>query len=410
MKTKELRAQRARLIADARELINTDESAEAAEKFDAMMTEADGMLARIERIERAEDAEAASLEAMRQRGESEGVSADEVADRERLEASTYDVYLRRGERGMSAEQREIFAKRFNAAEGTSPDTAGGYVVPMGPMQPLVDAQKAYGGMLDPGVCYIFDSGNANQLPIPTDDDTSNAGALLEENTQVGEQDVTFGNVMLDGYTYTSKLVRVSNQLLQDSFFDLNGWLMAKLGVRIARAVNTDLTVGSGASRPRGIAVAATKGYDAGGSSTSGETATISTDDLIELEHSVDPAYRKGARFMMGDTALKIVKKLKDGIGRPLWLPGLATREPDTILQYPYTINRDMADPAASATSVLFGDFQNYYVRRIAGVQVLRLTERYADFNQVGFVAFQRWDGDLVDAGTHPVKYLKQAAS
>jgi HK97 family phage major capsid protein len=114
--------------------------------------------------------------------------------------------------------------------------------------------------------------------------------------------------------------------------------------------------------------------------------------------------------MMSDTALKLVKKLKDGIGRPLWMPGLAVKEPDTINSYPYVINQDMATPAASAKPVVFGDFTNYFMRRVAGVQVLRLTERFADSNQVAFLAFQRWDGQLIDAGTHPVKYLQNSAS
>jgi HK97 family phage major capsid protein len=154
----------------------------------------------------------------------------------------------------------------------------------------------------------------------------------------------------------------------------------------------------------------TAGNVAGGTSTTGETTSITYDDLVELEHSVDPAYRKNARFMMSDAALKVIKKLKDGIGRPLWMAGLAVKEPDTINAYPYVINQDMAVPAASAKTVLFGDFSNYFIRRVAGVQVLRLQERYAELNQVGFLCFQRWDGQLVDAGTHPIKYLQQAAS
>ena len=96
--------------------------------------------------------------------------------------------------------------------------------------------------------------------------------------------------------------------------------------------------------------AATLGYTAGGTTSSGSTTTIAYDDLVQLEHSVDPAYRKNARYMMGDTALKTIKLLKDGIGRPLWLPGLAVKEPDTINSFPYVVNQDMAAPAASATT------------------------------------------------------------
>lgn len=408
MKSKELRAQRAKLIEDARALIDADGSDEAAAKFDEMMAEANKLKGQVDRIETAEAAFAATMEAQRARGDREGISADEVAERQAAERGTFVAYLRAGVSGMNDEQREIYQRRFQAAQGTSPDTAGGYTVPMGPMQQLVEAQKAYGGVVE--VANIIDTDGGNPLPIPTTNDTSNSGAILGENTQVSGQDVTFGSVTLNAYTYTSKLVLVSNQLLQDSAFDLSANLMRWLGTRIARGVNTDLTTGNGASKPTGVITGATLGYTAGGSTTSGETANILSDDLLELEHSVDPAYRRNASFMLSDAALKVIKKLKDGQGRPLWLSGIAVKEPDTINGYPYIVNQDMAAPAASAKPVLFGDFMNYYVRRVTGVQVMRLVERYADYNQTGFVAFQRWDGNLVDAGQHPVKYLQNSAS
>jgi HK97 family phage major capsid protein len=322
--------------------------------------------------------------------------------------------MRRGPIGLNAQQRELFDKRFQeiqAAQGTVPDTAGGYTVGQDNsfMAQIEDAQKAYGGMLE--TAYVFSTSGGQPLPIPTDNDTTNSGTIVGENpATAATQDITFGSVTFNGYTFTSKLVLVSNQLLQDSAFDLNGWLAGKLGTRIARAVNTYCTVGTGASQPTGVVTGATLGYTNGGSTTSGETTSILTDDLIELEHSVDPAYRRNARYMMADAALKTIKKLKDAVGRPLWLPGLAVKEPDTINGYPYTINQDMAVPAASAKSMLFGDFSKYFIRRIVGTQMLRLTERYAELNQVGFIAFQRWDGQLVDAGTHPIKYLQQSAS
>jgi HK97 family phage major capsid protein len=212
--------------------------------------------------------------------------------------------------------------------------------------------------------------------------------------------------MMNAHTYTSKLVLVANQLLQDSAFNLESFLAQKLGTRIARITNLHFTTGDGASKPTGVITAATMGQ----TGTTGETTSIIFDDLIELEHSVDPAYRSNARFMMNDQTLKIIKKLKDSQNRPLWLPGYAMKEPDTINGYGYEINQQMAIPAANAKSIAFGDFKNYFIRRVAGVQVLRLVERYADFNQTGFLAFQRYDGQLVDAGTHPIKYFQHSAS
>jgi HK97 family phage major capsid protein len=435
MKSKELRAKRAKLIQDARALEPSDRAMNAEEsvKFDAIMNEADGLKAEIDRVERLDALEAETNEALRNRADRNGTDPDQERDVAVVEEGAFNAWMRRGPNGLNDQQRAVYMRSFEAPQdnggntpagwrlnagfraalGTLPDTAGGVTIPQGFYGQLIDAQKAYGGMLD--VSFVLDTTTGNALPIPTDNDTTNAGALLGENTTVGQQDVTFGSVTMNAHTYTSKMVLVSNQLLQDTAFNLDAFLAGKLGTRIARIVNTHCTTGDGASKPTGVITASTLGFTAGNvsggvSTTTGSTITFSYDDLIELEHSVDPAYRKGAKFMMSDTALKLVKKLKDGIGRPLWMPGLAVKEPDTINSYAYVINQDMATPAASAKPVVFGDFTNYFMRRVAGVQVLRLTERFADSNQVAFLAFQRWDGQLIDAGTHPVKYLQNSAS
>ena len=132
--------------------------------------------------------------------------------------------------------------------------------------------------------------------------------------------------------------------------------------------------------------------------------------MVSLEHSVDPAYRGNAKFMMSDSALAKTKLLLDTQGRPLWSAGIAGGAPDTLLGYPIIINNDMAVMAAGAKSVLFGDFSKYIIRDVLGVTLLRLEERYADFHQVAFLAFARMDGDLLDAGTHPVKHFVNAAT
>ena len=192
---------------------------------------------------------------------------------------------------------------------------------------------------------------------------------------------------------------VSLQLLQDSAFDLNSFLVDKLGTRIARITNRHFTVGTGSGQPNGLVTASTTGQ----TGASGQTASIIYDDLVELEHSVDPAYRAKAKFMFHDQTLKTLKKLKDGYGRPLWLPGIAVKEPDTINGYGYAVNQHMPTMAADAKSVVFGDLKSYFIRRVNNPIVMRLAERYADAGQVGFIVWQRFDGTLVDAGTHPVK-------
>lgn len=402
MSSKKLREQRAKLVADARAVIDAvpdgqSPSAEVNAKFDEIMKAADLLKEQIDRIEGLEAAEANLGELRQRRAGREGISEDQAQAQIAVEGAAFNAYLRNGMNNLSDEHRAVAQQRFQAAQGTGSSTAGGYTVPEGFYGQIVSAELAYGGMMS--VAYVFDTTTGNPLPIPTDNDTSNEGQILGENTQTGTQDMIFGAVTLNAHTYSSKLVLVSNQLLQDSAFNLDGFLSAKFGDRLGRIGNRHFTVGDGASKPTGVVTASTAGL------TAASAAAISPDELIELEHSVDPAYRMGARYMFADSTLKALKKMKDGEGRYIWQSGVALKEPDTINGYGYTINQHMAAFGAAAKPVIFGDLKKYFIRRVGGIQVLRLTERYADYNQTGFLAFQRMDGQLIDAGTHPVKHL-----
>ena len=408
MKSKELREKRAKLVVDARAIVDKENpTAEDTTKFDALMAEADRLKVEIDRVERLETSEAELNARIARPRETTGKSADQLKEEEQAENDAFSAYLRVGFANLTPEQRQIMQRRpstIRAAQSEGTGAGGGYTVPTGFYKQLTDAQLYYGGMLQVG--DIVDTTTGNPLQVPSDNDTTNTGAILAENTAAAESDVTFSQLTLNAYTFTSNLVLCSNQLLEDSAFDLNAFLAEKLGVRIARRLNNVLTVGTGTAQPTGVITAAT----AGPTGATGETTSLVYGDLVETEHSVDVAYRKGAKWMMHDTTIKAIKKLTDTLGRPLWLPGIAVKEPDTILSYPYVVNNDMPVMAASAKSVAFGDFKNYKIRRVAGTTVLRLVERYAEYNQTGFVAFQRWDGNLIDAGTHPVKYFSNSAT
>ncbi len=416
--TKELRIKRAKLIADARAIYeaapNGIMSAEDDAKWEVMMKEADQLKRSIDRDEALEtqERELGNLNNRNNIGRDDPgeLSADELAARAAFEKKVYDKYLRQGLGAVNAmgEDWQATARRnFQNAQGTGNDSAGGYLVPDGYMATIEEARLAFGGMFNPGVCYQFTTGTGNELPMPTDNDTSNEGALLGENpTSQPEQDVAFAAVRLGAYTYTSKMIKVSNQLLQDSVFDLPSFLNRKLGMRLARIEHRHCTTGDGANKPQGVVTGATSA-SASFAVAPGATA-LTADNLIELHHSIDPEYRANARYMMNDSTLLYIKKLKDGENRYLWASGLAFKEPDTIDGKPYVINQHMASIATTNKSVLFGDFQKYFIRRVAGVMVLRLTERFAELNQTAFVAFERMHAGLVDAGTHPIKYLQHA--
>jgi HK97 family phage major capsid protein len=322
-------------------------------------------------------------------------------------ASAFNAYIRN--QPLDSDQTRALQMGFDAstvkaAAGVGTGSAGGYLVPPEFRSALIEQVTFVAAMRQFAEVITTDTG-AN-LPWPTVDDTAQEGAILGENTQVSEQDVTFGQNSLDAYMYTSKLVRVSLQLLNDNAFNLNSWLPRALGRRIGRIQNRHYTVGTGTAQPDGIITSATVGVTL----PTGNTTSLTYDGLVDLIDSIDPSYiNSNSRFMMNQATRKTFRKLKDSQNRPLWEPSLQVGVPDSILGYPVALNNYMATPAANAKTVLFGDINAAYViRDVSDVAVMRLTERYADFLQVGFLAFQRSDGTLQNASA--AKVLVQSAT
>jgi len=309
------------------------------------------------------------------------------------------------------DERRAFDEQRAALTGAqSTTTTGGYTTADATMQALEVALLSYGGMRSVATVLRTDTGGP--LPFPTSDDTAQKGEIIAENTTYNELEMTFGQLVLDAYKYSSKYIKVSVEFLQDTSINAAAFLGSALGLRIARITNDHFTTGTGSSQPNGVVTAATSSAVTFSGATS-----ISYDNLVDLLHTVDPAYRDNGngRWMFHDSALKMIKKVKvpqfsgDTAGYPLWRPGLLEGgEPDTILGYPYTINQSVATVATGVKSVLFGDFSKYQIRDVRDVTLLRLDERFAELGQVAFLAFSRHDGDLLDAGTHPVKYGTQA--
>lgn len=325
--------------------------------------------------------------------------------------AAFDRYLRFGFGGLTRHDRDIMQARYiadprmsmelaalgiRASQSVGSGSGGGYSVPDEDMPSIVEALKAFGGMRT--VSTVVQTRSGADLPIPTDDDTSAVGEIINENTEHGEGDIAFGQVILQGFLYSSKIIKVSRQFLQDFNGDIAAYLGRKIAQRIGRIQNTHFTIGDGSSKPRGVVTASTLGKTAAGA------AAITYDELVDLMHSVDPAYQANGQWMLNFTTLGSIRKLTDSNGQAL----MASEGPDTILGRPYIINQDMPDATTGTTSLLYGDLSNYHIRDVGNVIVLRLDERFADKLQVGFVGFMRSDGDLVDAGTNPVKHLVQA--
>lgn len=392
--------------------------AEQRAAFERMEKECDALLASAKAIESHEALEA-DLAASTGRRTVEDTDTDSDAEKAKAaEQRAFTNWMRFGTHGISETDRKLMTRRVAPVEGravqqdpearalsTNVDTTGGYTVPESMSGSIVEAQLAFGGMREANT-FKFSTAGGGDLLIPTSDDTSNAGVLVGEGLANSEQGITFGQAKLGAYTWSSKIVKVNRQLLQDSAFDIAGFVGRKLGERLGRIQNTKFTTGTGASEPYGIASTATSGV----AGATGQTTSIIYNDVIDLVHSVGRAYRTGGQFMFADSTLKVLRKIKDGNGNPIWQPGLVAGAPDQILGYGYVINDDVAAMAASAKSVFFGQWSNYWIRDVQGVILLRLEELYAANLQVGFLAFQRSDGNLIDAGAHPIKYYANSAS
>lgn len=341
-------------------------------------------------------------------------------------AKAFSTYLRFGEateNGIRKALADISAGLgidVRNTMSTTTGTQGGYLIPQGFSGLLEEAKKWFGGI--EGTVDKFTTGTGNAFPWPTVNDTTNRGRIIGQNVQVVETDLTFGQVTFNAYIGSSDLILIPLALIEDSYFDMDALVARLCGIRLGRLYNWKCTVGTGVGEPTGLVPAAAASGNVL-TLTAGNTASIAYNNLVDLEHSVDPAYRENpsSKWMFSDTMLKLLKKLVDGQNRPLWQPGLTasfqqgaavmTGSKPKILEHEYVINNDMAIPAASAYSMLFGDLSTFKVREVAGgTTMLVLRERYADYLQVGYTVFQRFDSNLIDAGTHPIAVLQQSAT
>ena len=413
----ELREKQAALVAQARERLdeinaNTDESraAELESQHDAAMAEHDRIDKQIEREERMERVEQRANELREQRRPIPKDGDEQRGDGAQVEYRHVFAKVICGTEvsELSAEERQVLKKgaaEFRAqSAGTT--TAGGFTVPTELLAEIEKAMKAWGPMYDSDICRVITTSGGNPLKLPTVDDTASTAEAHTENetlTDDGGKDVTFGQKSLDAYAFDTEFVRWSWELDADSIFNMEALLGELLGERLARIANKQLTIGTGTSAPHGIVPASSLGV------TAVATAAITFDELIDLEHSVDPAYRKapGVGYMLNDQTFKAIRKLKDQEGRYIWQQGdVKNGAPGTLNGRPYHVNQDMAEIAAGAKAVLFGDFKKYWVRKVGAPVIGVLRERF--WPDLGIAGLIRFDGELAQPGA--VKHLVMKAS
>jgi len=287
------------------------------------------------------------------------------------------------------------------AMSTGTDSEGGYIVEDTLANQVEIALLAHGGIRE--YSTIIRTSNGSKISLPTVDDTSNSGNLEGENDALATTDVVFGSTDLDAFKVSSDMVKVPYELATDANYDLQGLLGGILAERVARKASALYCTGTGSAQPAGYVTGSTLGKAAAGA------AAITTDELIDLYHSVDPAYRvsPNAAWAMNDSTVKLIRKLQDGDSQYIWQPGLAADVPAQLFGRPVVIDNNMPAATTGLKSVIFGDFSKFFIRD-AGLRVVRMDERFADNDQIAWVILMRLDSVVLNAGTNPIKHLIQA--
>lgn len=283
-------------------------------------------------------------------------------------------------------------------------TAGGDTVPTTFYDRLIVHLIQNSAIMQSGATILnTDGGEAIQVPKTTAHSTA---SIVTEGGTIGESDPAFGQVELSSYKYGC-LIQISRELLDDAGVDLEGYLAMQAGRALGNAFGAHAITGSGTSQPRGVVTDATVGVTGG----TGLTGAFTSDDIIDLFFSVIAPYRNSpaCRWMMADSSIANVRKLKDTTGQYIWQPGIQAGVPDTILGKAVLTEPNVAAVALNAKSAIFGDMSQYFVRLAGGVRFERSDEFAFDTDLVTFRALMRADGALVDL-TGAVKTYRGGAS
>jgi len=322
--------------------------------------------------------------------------------------NTLDVFMRTGENGTKENKKGTTRSIELRADQLGRVTAnkGGVLVPA-LLGDYIDAARAFiGGMVTPGLVDWQSVGTGNTQTFATLDDTSTKAAIVAEaGSLTTGTDVTYGTAVLTFYKWATSFLNVSNELLQDSVYDVAGHVVGLLMERMYRGLNYHFTLGTGTAMPYGIHHRSTKGED-------GAVRSLTRADIGNLEYSVNRAYRANGTYMMNDTTAGVIRALDVGSAdaRPLWADSMQAGEPAAINGHPVVINPNVDDVEPYNFPVFFGDFKNYKVREVInGMKVTRVDELFAGTDEVGFNIMGRWAGNLVSGGA-PIKHIRTVST
>lgn len=387
------RVDEARSLLDAAEEAGRDLTAEEAEQYDRITGDVDTLGSRIERLESQWERE----NRFSASGDNPVTRPEPTEQRDQnVRPTGTDEYRAAWWTYIRRSLNELLPQEHRAMSvGTDAD--GGYTVPDEFQRQLIEGLREQNIMRQIASTITTGSGTMT-VPVVVD---RGAAAWTAEAGTFNDSDDEFAVKTLGAHKLT-RITKVSEELLNDSAFNIAGHLSDSFGYAFGVAEETAMVNGDGSGKPRGVLLDATAGK------TAAATAAVTADEILDLYHSLKRVYRSRARFLMRDATALAIRKLKDTTNQYLWQPGLQAGQPDTLLGRPVTTSGDVPAMAASAKSIAFGDFSYYWIADRQQIAMQRLNELYSATGQVGFRMFTRLDGRLMLP--EAVVVLTQAAS
>ncbi len=394
---RELRAERAKLVKQAQADVDANPqgfNAEEQERWDKRMSDIDALEQKYQGIEARYAAKAELADKIAQDQEARDDRREFGAKREDAEEIRHNL----SQAFRSWARGEMSNAEFRAIEGQTKGTAaqGGNTVPADFLAEVQTHLKSYGGVRE--VARVIATANGQNLPIPTSDDTGNTAKLVSEATAPSTTTrVPFGQVTMEAARYQSGPIKVSMELLQDSAIDIEAYISEAMGVRFGRITNQHFTTRSSteAAGPHGFI-----GESSGAVAVANNALTY--ENVVDLIHSVDPAYRTpNAAWMTNDAGFAELRKLRGSTAaasdRLIWQPSLVPGMPDTLLGYRVVLNQDVPLEGTTGNKWLwFGNWERgYAIRDVMGMTMRRLDERYAEEGNVALIGYMRTDGRAI---------------
>ncbi|HET9087145.1 MAG TPA: phage major capsid protein [Acidobacteriaceae bacterium] len=400
----ELRQKKAALIEEARKVLSSTMTPESRAKYDAMVADVKTMNEDIERMERQDAMDAALNASVRseQRGPlSDADDKSESAQKEARKLSAFWNYAKRGNRALNAEEQR--------ALGESVASAGGYTVPTLFDKDIQTALLAYGDIINK--VHQFDTTDGAPIQLPMANDTATLAVEIAENpTSNPEQDVAFQQLTFTPVELTSGQVLVSNQLLEDAAFDLQGYLSKLFAIRYMRGLTNKFTNGSvDGTSIQGVVSAVTQKV------TITTQGTLQYKDIVNIFTGLDPAYvgLPSCGWSFNQNTYGQLLGIVDNEARPILVSSVSAGAPDRLFGKPVALNQYLPNVAASTATlgatnspIMFGDWSSYWLRNAGKQRFVRLVERYGELNQTAFILFRRVAGKYVNAGTNPIIAFK----